>query len=137
MNSSLFIRISDDLKATLKETGNASAYLRESAQRRRTEYTQAMEHLRGSGWATNELLAVMEILNEQPWTFGLPTTEEVAASMEDAGDLTDVLDKREVSGERWKTLTNRARNDEPTARALRLVTEEFWSKARAHVRISI
>ena len=129
------IRMPDQLHEQLKETGNASAYLRQTARERLHRYRQARETLRASGGDTSDLKAVMDVLNGTMTTFSVPLGEQIAASMEDAAKLNGTHERHGIDRERWDTLTEQVREREPIARSLNALATEYWGEARAHVEL--
>lgn len=111
-------------------TGNANAYLRQTARERLHRYKQARERL--SGWSQNELRAVLDVLNGAMLDPTLDVGEQIAASMEDAEKVNSTATAWGIDQSRWNELVSNVHQREPIARAVRIIADEYWGEASEH-----
>lgn len=128
------MRIPAHLKKKLEATGNVSAYLRSSAEKRLAACREAQTLLEQAGWKRNETLALMDLLNGTILSFTFSYSEMLVHEMEDGASLDGVHTKWGITEERWEEMKKMVRQ-EPIARAIVVLKEEFWDEASDHVNL--
>lgn len=121
------ISLPDDVHGLLDRVGNASGYLAELVERAWRAWQESLHHLRAIGWTDSEIRCACDVLNGHLVTPGVSLGEDLALSLGDAARLNKTHARWGVGGETWAERVLEVRDQEPVARALWVVVQEFWA----------
>lgn len=126
------LTVDEPARGILGEMDSASAYVSRLVEDAERRWRACLTHLRASGWADREVLAVCDALNGYGLTeySGIFPAVAVALELHDAERLNGTAAKWDVAPERWAVLVRQVSESETVARALIDVAAEFWRSNR-------
>lgn len=115
------LTIPDDARAVLDRVGNASDYVSRMVVERRREWTQALYLLVQNDWHVKDIAFACEALGGWHQPFEAPTPAWVAQELRRRAP-TEARQKL-----LWLKACGRVEESEPLARALTVVSREWWA----------